>query len=88
MVEKETIKQAAYATAFVASMIGIGYVFSPNYYHRELKDNYVYCDDLLEKASGDDAVTHFVHDKVSVMEGLHSGKTCREIIEEYQRKEP
>lgn len=87
MLEKETIKQVALVASFAAGMIGLGYAFSPNLSQQELQENYAFCTKLVNKASGDNVIINFVYNQVSIPEGLYAGKTCRQIIEEYQARE-
>lgn len=82
---KEGIARIVTALGFTAGLIGIAYAVRPDYYQQELKNNYYFCSDLLEKASDNAANINFVYDKVTILEGLHARKTCRQIIDEYSK---
>ncbi len=82
---KESITRIVSVLGFAAGLIGIIYAVRPDYYQQELKNNYYFCSDLLEKTSDNAANINFVYDKVTIPEGLHARKTCWHIINEYSK---
>lgn len=84
---KEAVIHVMIGVGFATGIIGLGYAFSPNYYKQELQEHYLYCTNLANKASGNVEITQFVYDTVTIPEGFHAGKTCRQVIEEYRARE-
>lgn len=85
---KEDIKRIAMMLGFGIGIVGLMYSLRPDYRKQELQDNYTYCNDLLQNASGNNEITDFVYNQVRIREGIYRGQPCHQIIDEYtHRKE-
>lgn len=75
------------STGIGVGFLGLAYLVKPDYYQEQLKQDSAFCRDLLDKASGDNSITNFVYDRVTFTNDQYKNKTCREIINEYRKRE-
>ncbi len=74
-----------HAVGFI-SVLGIVYAIDscqPNNSLKELQHQYKNCQYYLDRAANDES-KKFVNDDIFVIEGKYKGKTCREIINDYE----
>lgn len=77
-------KISAISLALVVGSLSAGqYLMRSVNHENQLGEHQNNCTHLLESASGRQDITTFINDEVTIREGFHKGKTCREIINEY-----
>jgi hypothetical protein len=62
---------------------GIIYIVSPIVNQNQLEEHNAFCSELLERAEGNEDITKFVNDEIIIPDGHHKGKTCYQIIDEF-----
>ncbi len=75
---------ALFLAGLGAAGVGISYCAERN--DQELEKQYHICQELLEQAQSEES-QRFVYDQVIAVQGQYKGQTCRDIIDNYQKRQ-